>query len=111
MYQEYRQTKGIVEEVLKKYPETRNSDRQLYIRVFEKCGLVLTPEQRRVFFKMPVTFETIGRSRRIIQNKEKKYQADTEVIKARQREKEAMHDEALSKEEKLKRLAQQGVFG
>jgi hypothetical protein len=107
MYRAYLQTKGIVEEVLKRHPETRNSDRQLCIRVFEQLGLNLTPEQKSIFLKIPVNFASIGRSRRKIQNDEGRYQANEEVIKARRQERISIHDALSSEEEKLKKLSRE----
>lgn len=107
MYKEYLKSKVVVEEMLREHPETRNSDQILHLRVFEKFGLILTPEQRSKFLKMPVNFASLGRSRRIIQNKEGRYPANVETIKARRREREAMHDEVLSKEEKMKQFSKQ----
>lgn len=55
-----------VEQILRDYPQTRSSDKELMIYFFHFSGLVLTPEQREKFRNLPST-ESVRRVRQKIQ--------------------------------------------
>jgi len=111
MYKEFLNSKNIVEKILEEYPNTRNSDKALYLKAFEQFGLILTDEQKKKFLTMPVNFESIRRSRQKIQNEEKKYLPDEKIIQIRKSDQNTMREEVLPENEKIKRMAQQGIFG
>lgn len=54
---------NLVKKILKDYPETRESDKMLMLKVWEKGGLKLTEEQKFLFVKLPAA-ESITRARR-----------------------------------------------
>ena len=63
---QYKNAEHTIREVLRIYPETRNDDRELILKVWEVEGLELTPIQKQFFLKvMPA--ETIRRTRQKIQ--------------------------------------------
>lgn len=111
MYKQFLNSKSIVEKILEKYPNTRNSDKALYLKVFEQWDLVLTDEQKKKFLTMPINFESIRRSRQKIQNEEERFLPDKKVIERRKAEQDTMSREVLSEDEKIKRMAQAGIFG
>ena len=55
-----------VESVLKKHPETRNSDKELYLKAMELNGIKFSDQDRLKFMRMP-SFETLRRRRQEIQ--------------------------------------------
>jgi len=99
-------SKKIVEEILRDYPETRSSDKKLFLKVLERFGLTLTDEQKRKFLQIPISYESVRRSRQKIQNDEGKYRPSEQVIKAREQERKAVSEAVLSEEEKLKRFSE-----
>lgn len=56
----------IVEKTLSEKPETRSSDKRLFLEIGEHYGFILTIIQRQAFFDMP-SFETMRRIRQKIQ--------------------------------------------
>ncbi len=62
-------TKALVGQVLSSSNIARNSDRYLILNVWEKQGLVLTPEQRNLFLHDVSSPETIRRMRQKFQEK------------------------------------------
>ena len=58
-----------VENFLKANTIYRNSDKRLLLDYWEKQGLVLTDEQRQVFYDRCTTAETITRARRALKDK------------------------------------------
>lgn len=58
----------LVEETLKNYPDARNSDKRLLIRVWDYQGLKLTNTQAKKFMKCTPA-ETITRARRNFRTK------------------------------------------
>ena len=58
------QMKKLVEDILVKYPETRNSDIALYVKVFERLGYPM--DLRNMHFKYNI-FMTLTRNRQKIQ--------------------------------------------
>lgn len=66
-YEMSRSTADRVELLLKNYPETRNSDKELIITFMDKLGANFTPEQIEII-KL-VSFESITRCRRKFQEK------------------------------------------
>lgn len=59
-------SEDLVKGILRDFPETRDSDKKLYIRVFEHEGLYLTPEQQEIFSRLP-SLETFRRTRQKLQ--------------------------------------------
>jgi hypothetical protein len=53
-----------VERLLQEYPQLRDSDRKLLVAFWHTQGLVLTPEQRQVFYDKCTPAEAITRARR-----------------------------------------------
>jgi len=90
MYSEFLTDKQVVENALRDFPETRNSDKKLFLKVFERFGLYLTDDQKKRFLEMPACFESIRRMRQKIQNEEKKYLPDKQVIQFRKQEEESI---------------------
>lgn len=83
-----------VENFLKANSIYRNSDKRLLLDYWEKQGLVLTDEQRQIFYDRCTTAETITRARRALKDK---YPASAEVDKARyDRFKEFKNEQAIS---------------
>ena len=105
MYQELLKVRDIVNKILKNNLETRNSDRLPYLKVFEKFNLILTDEQKRIFLKMPVNFESIRRSRQKIQNEEGRFLPIKEVKEARTAEQEKMRAEFKTEDEKAREFS------
>lgn len=66
-----KQTRKIVEKLLKEDPRCRDDDTWLIIQTLRKMGFVFYIEYSDLH-KIPA-FETITRTRRIIQNKENRY--------------------------------------
>ncbi len=60
-------TKALVSQVLLSYHIARNSDRYLILHVWERQGLVLNPEQRKLFLRDVSSPETIRRMRQKFQ--------------------------------------------
>ena len=67
-------TKKIVEKLLREDPRCRNDDRWLIICVLREFGIKFWIDYRKLE-EIPA-FESITRCRRIIQNKENKYNAE-----------------------------------
>lgn len=55
-----------IKRILKDYPETRSSDKELQIILMQESGMMLTPIQIEKFKDMP-SFESIRRTRQKIQ--------------------------------------------
>jgi len=70
---------GLVEDVLRDYPATRSDDKKLLLAVWHFQGLVLTKQQKQIFYECAVA-ETITRDRRLLR---RKYPAKPEVEQAR----------------------------
>ena len=70
-----------VENILHMFPETRSSDKELMLRIWEGQGLYLSPAQQEKFMKA-TSPETITRVRRKIQQ-EGKYPATDKVKESR----------------------------
>lgn len=89
-----RQLKEKVEAILRDYPDTRNSDKKL-VAEFWRCfnAESVATNEAGTWVRLEDVFdltspESIGRNRRLIQNKEGKYQAtDPVVIERRKKEK------------------------
>ena len=107
MYKDYLTAKGVVEKVLKKYPETRSSDKLLFLKILNGFGMRLTEGQEKIFLKMPVNFESIRRSRQYLQNTEMKYRPEIPVLKAREKQRKIMHDEFVSDDDKARLFSKQ----
>lgn len=56
----------IIENMLRDYPATRDSDRELYLKVWEQYGFILSDAQRAKFRDLPSS-ETIRRVRQKLQ--------------------------------------------
>src|ERR1035437_9898163 len=67
-----------VKEILKEYPETRDSDKLLILKVWESEGLFLSDDQRETFLKL-TSSETIRRTRQKLQ--EQGYYKSTQRVK------------------------------
>jgi len=72
----------VVEMCLRDYPETRDSDRKLLVKVWEHCGLYLSEAQRHKFFGI-ASPESIRRTRQKIQESGK-YPASDRVKHVRE---------------------------
>jgi hypothetical protein len=70
-----------VEQLLKDYPQTRNSDSVLIIGMLQINGAQLTKEQKRIILGM--TFEGITRERRKLQEAGQYLPTDPAVAKKR----------------------------
>lgn len=70
---------AVIERVLRDHPETRSSDKELYIRMFEYYGLFLNDRQKAKFRELPFVLESIRRTRQKFQEAGK-YEA-TEKVK------------------------------
>lgn len=57
---------AIIEGVLRDHPDTRSSDRELYILVWEKLGFFMSDSQKAKFRELPSS-ETIRRVRQKLQ--------------------------------------------
>ena len=79
----------LVEDILAHNKGARNSDKELIRLVLEHYGLYLNEEQRELWNKC-VSFESITRARRTVQNKGGKYQALPEVQQSRRTEEKIM---------------------
>lgn len=67
----------IVEGILKQSRESRNSDKELFIRFMENFGIHLDPTQKSIFKSMP-HLESVRRIRQKLQE-QGKYQADQKI--------------------------------
>ena len=67
-----------IKEILKEYPETRDSDKLLILKVWESEGLFLSDDQRETFLKL-TSSETIRRTRQRLQ--EQGYYKSTQRVK------------------------------
>ena len=90
--------KNKVENILKNFPQTRASDDKLiarYIFEYHKNMVDLLGDDAVIklkdLAKLP-SFETIRRSRQLIQNTEKKYQPEPKVIEYRREQEQSMRD-------------------
>ena len=83
---EFKTVKARVEYILRKYPEARNDDRYLwlmYVREFDDLGKYISYVPYGVL-KKAVSFGTLVRVRRKLQNDEGKYlPTDPDVIRKR----------------------------
>lgn len=66
MLKQIKEVIPLVISVLQEYPDTRNSDKELILKCWEKEGLILTPEQQ-IQFKACHSTETYRRTRQKIQ--------------------------------------------
>ena len=73
---------SVIEKVLREYPNTRNSDKELILQVWEQQGLVLNETQRRFFLEKVIPPETIRRNRQKLQEKGL-YPSDQAIARAR----------------------------
>jgi hypothetical protein len=67
---------GLVEEIMKRYPQTRDSDKELIIGVLQASGAGLSERQREIL--RSINFESIRRYRQKLQE-EGKYLPSPEV--------------------------------
>lgn len=96
-----------VKQVLRDYPETRDSDTELVARVWEVYGLEFTPEQRRLIAVIPKT-ESITRCRRKLQE-QGLYRANRQVEKVR-KQKASMIREQIPKTQQVASLFDDSAF-
>ncbi len=75
------QMKQLVEDILVKFPETRNSDIALYVKAFEKLGYPM--DLRNMNFKYNI-FMTLTRNRQKIQETNP-FLGPTDYVKANRR--------------------------
>lgn len=100
----------IVEAILRRDPDTRNSDKKLNLATFEALGLGLSETQKAKFMKLPST-ETIRRIRQKLQA-EGKYLA-TDRVRRERRVKSMIvqQNEPIAKSERLEDvLTQRSLF-
>lgn len=71
----------LVEDALKRWPQTRDSDKKLILAVWSEQGLRLTPEQKKLFYQV-ASPESITRCRRKLQE-QGKYPASKSVEEQR----------------------------
>ena len=74
-----------IEEILEKYPQTRSSDKKLLLAVWFFQGLILTQEQKRIFYEKCMVAESITRKRRDLQASGK-YLGSQEVMDGRKKQ-------------------------
>lgn len=72
----------IIEDTLKRYPETRNSDRKLILKVWSRQKWNFREHFDEFFIHQAISPETIRRTRQKLQQ-EGKYKADEAVDEAR----------------------------
>jgi len=77
--QEFKTTKQLVLHVLENYPETRNSDNQLYVQAAKLLGAETLDDLNKIKLNMV----SIHKLRQQIQNKEHLFEADEEVKEIR----------------------------
>ncbi len=90
--------KQTVIEILKISHEARNSDMQMMLIYMILNGIFFTQEQKEIFRNLPFDFETLRRTRQVLQNDEKQLQA-TSGVKLKRMKKEARIREARAKHE------------
>lgn len=96
----------LVEWALREFPETRNSDKELLIRVWNHLGFHLTYQQEQKFRDLPST-ESIRRVRQRIQA-EGKYVAVDRIRRARKMKGLVMQqNEPIAKPERIYNIIQQ----
>jgi hypothetical protein len=89
--------------VLRDFPSSRSSDKELYLIYLQKSGMNLTEEQIKIFRDMP-SLETISRVRRKVQENGE-YLADSEVRNERLLKSRAMNIVApLGKPERIEEV-------
>jgi len=72
-----------IEQILEKFPATRSDDKKLLLAVwFFQSGLLLTPEQKKIFYNKCLMAESITRKRRDLQASGK-YLGSPEIMKGR----------------------------
>lgn len=76
------QIKNPIQHALKYFPETRDSDRALILKVWELQGIEIAPKFRAAFMDKALSPETIRRTRQKYQELGK-YKASDEVNEAR----------------------------
>lgn len=76
-------TSDIIKNILGSDRQARNSDRHLIIKVWERQGLYLLPDQKEKFYHVVASAESIRRTRQKLQE-EGKYPAD-QVISGHRR--------------------------
>jgi len=86
--QEIEKADNLIKYCFAYWPETKSSDRLLFLKVWDMQGLKLSDEQRKLFLHTVLSPETISRRRRKIQEEarerlDKKYLPKPEVLKKR----------------------------
>lgn len=95
----------VVEMVLRDYPETRDSDRKLLVKVWAHCGLYLSEAQAYKFFSIAPP-ESIRRIRQKIQERGQ-YKASKRVAKVRELKSQVVQQNApIAKPERLDNVLQ-----
>ena len=74
-------TAKLVEALLKRYPNTRNSDKDLIIGVLQAKGVCLSDQDREII--RSISFESVTRCRRKLQEEGKYMPTDPRVTKQR----------------------------
>lgn len=67
MYKKTKRVKPLVENILSRFPDTRDSDMKLILKVWSAQGLVLSADQVDAYFKYCSPPESVRRSRQSIQ--------------------------------------------
>ena len=99
----------LIEKVLLNFPDTRNSDRQLILKVWEIQGLFLSETQKNIFSSL-MSSETIRRTRQRFQAKGQ-YLASDEVSNARRyKSYEVTQNAPTASPERLSELVEQTRF-
>lgn len=88
-----------VEAVLRQHPETRNSDKKLILKVWERFGVKVPEEFVEVYLKLPCS-ESITRSRRKAQEQFVELRADDKIEFARELQDMQMRKDAKKLEVK-----------
>lgn len=95
----------VVEMVLRDYPETRDSDRKLLVKVWAHCGLYLNEAQAYKFFSIAAP-ETIRRVRQKLQESGR-YKASERVANSRELKSQVIQQNApIAKPERLDNVLQ-----
>jgi len=92
MLKDYKRAKNRVRMMLEKYPEARNSDKELITRYYEYFFYQGLATFRQMVEKMP-NFESIRRSRQKIQQENPELRSDRQVEQARKKEEKLMTTE------------------
>jgi len=109
MIEKIKEIKSTVEHFLKNYQLARNSDKFLIMKIWEKQGLILSPEQQDIFMsKNLACAESIRRTRQKLQEGGK-YPANDKIWLERHKKEDDMRQQIQSVKPKPEK-AQESMF-